>query len=118
MTTAAAAQITFTVTASNAIVATWQAPDGKVMQGEPPAPLKSLMLDWINGQSKPLPKLSRRELQTLTGMVNGQSYKQIGYEHEISLDTVRTYVRSLYRKLGVNCVQEAVSYALRHGLVA
>lgn len=118
MMTAPTSQITFTLTANQEILASWQTADGRTVAGEPPAPLKSLILDWIGAQKRELPKLSRRELHVLTGLANGQSYKQIAFDHDISIDTVRTYVRSLYRKLGVNCVQEAVSFALRHGLVS
>jgi DNA-binding NarL/FixJ family response regulator len=62
--------------------------------------------------------LSPREYQVLTGLVDGRAYKQIAADLDVSIDTVRTYIRSLYRKLRVNSVSEAVAKALRHGLTA
>ena len=53
----------------------------------------------------------------LCRLVEGRSYKQVAADLEVGIDTVRTYVRSLYRKLQVHSVAEAVSKALRDGLV-
>jgi DNA-binding NarL/FixJ family response regulator len=61
--------------------------------------------------------LSPREHQVLAGFVAGKSYKQIAADLGIQIDTVRTYVRTLYRKLQVNSVAAAVTQALRQGLV-
>ncbi len=61
--------------------------------------------------------LSPREQQVLAGFVDGKSYKQIAADLGIQLDTVRTYVRTLYKKLQVNSVSAAVTAALRRGLV-
>jgi two-component system, NarL family, nitrate/nitrite response regulator NarL len=66
----------------------------------------------------PVPLLSRREHSVLCGLVDGRSYKQVAADLGIGIDTVRTYVRSLYRKLRVHSVSEAVTRALREGLVA
>jgi DNA-binding NarL/FixJ family response regulator len=63
------------------------------------------------------PPLSPREQQVLAGFVAGRSYKQVAADLEITIDTVRTYVRTLYKKLQVNSVSAAVSRALRDGLV-
>ncbi len=62
------------------------------------------------------PRMSKRERDVLAGLVDGQSYKQIAYELDISMDTVRTYIRRLYRKLGVHSAVEAVTLAHRTGL--
>ena len=63
------------------------------------------------------PTLTPRETQVLASLVAGNSYKQVAAELEISIETVRTHIKSLYRKLGVHCVAEAVARALREGLV-
>jgi DNA-binding NarL/FixJ family response regulator len=63
------------------------------------------------------PALSTRERQVLTGLVDGRSYKQVAADLGVGIDTVRTYVRSLYKKLRVHSVAEAVSRALRDGMV-
>jgi DNA-binding NarL/FixJ family response regulator len=61
--------------------------------------------------------LTAREREVLGCLVDGMSYKGVASELGISLDTVRTHVRSVYRKLQVNRVAEAVGRALREGLV-
>ena len=61
--------------------------------------------------------LTDREKDVLQGLVKGRSYKQVGAELGVSLDTVRSHIRSIYRKLQVHSVAEAVSRALRERLV-
>ncbi|MBI3449961.1 MAG: response regulator transcription factor [Acidobacteria bacterium] len=61
--------------------------------------------------------LSEREQQVLRCLVRGLAYKQAADEMNISLDTVRTYIRRIYGKLQVHSVAEAVGRALREGLV-
>jgi DNA-binding NarL/FixJ family response regulator len=61
--------------------------------------------------------LSPREQQVLSGFVGGRSYKEIASDLGITIDTVRTYVRTLYKKLQVHSVAAAVTQALRLGLV-
>ena len=63
------------------------------------------------------PNLTVREHQVLVGLVAGDPYKTIAANHGMSLDTVRTHVRHLYRKLRVNSATEAVGKAFRTGLV-
>ena len=80
-----------------------------------------IVLDVVRGQ---VPRrstvdvgLSPREHEVLAQLVEGRSYKQVAAELGIGIDTVRTYIRSLYKKLQVHSVAEAVSRALREGLV-
>ncbi len=61
--------------------------------------------------------LTDREQQVLRCLVRGESYKTAARELDISLDTVRSHIRHIYRKLQVHSVAEAVSRALREGLV-
>ncbi len=61
--------------------------------------------------------LSDREQEVLRCLVRGSSYKQVAADLSISLDTVRTHIRKLYKKLQVHSVAEAVSRAIREGLV-
>lgn len=61
--------------------------------------------------------LTERELQVLRCLVAGMSYKRTAQQLDISLDTVRSHIRSVYSKLQVHNVAEAVSRALRDGLV-
>jgi DNA-binding NarL/FixJ family response regulator len=52
--------------------------------------------------------LAPREVEVLHLLSAGLPYKQIAAELELSMGTIRTYVRRLYGKLKVNCRTEAV----------
>jgi DNA-binding NarL/FixJ family response regulator len=53
------------------------------------------------------PTLSEREQQALNHLSAGAGYKDVAETMGISLNTLRTHVRRLYRKLGVNSIREA-----------
>lgn len=61
--------------------------------------------------------LTDREQDVLRCLVGGLAYKRVAHELGISHDTVRSHVRSVYSKLQVHSVAEAVSRAIREGLV-
>ena len=61
--------------------------------------------------------LSDRELEVLTLLVEGLSNKLIAHRLSISEHTVKTHVTSILAKLGVSSRTEAVSQAIRRGLV-
>lgn len=61
-------------------------------------------------------RLSEREHAVLTALVNGRSYKQIAADLDLSIHTIRTYLRRVYAKLRVHSATEAVSRALRDKL--
>jgi DNA-binding NarL/FixJ family response regulator len=61
--------------------------------------------------------LSLREREILSALVNGQSYKMIADSCLISIDTVRSHIKSIYGKLQVHSKSEAVAAALRNRLV-
>lgn len=61
--------------------------------------------------------LKLRERQVLDGIARGLTYEQIGVSLDISANTVRTYIRSLYEKLDVATKAEAVASAMRRGLL-
>lgn len=61
--------------------------------------------------------LSEKETVILQHLVNGFSYKMIAAELKISIDTVRFHIKKIYDKLHVHSATEAVSKAIRDGLV-
>jgi len=61
--------------------------------------------------------LSLREREILSALVNGQSYKMIADSCFISIDTVRSHIKSIYGKLQVHSKAEAVAAALKNRLV-
>ena len=60
---------------------------------------------------------SAAELAVLRCLANGLSRREIGTELFISLNTVKTHIRELYRKLGVSSREEAVARAEVIGLI-
>ena len=55
-----------------------------------------------------LGRLSSKETEVLRCLVDGDSYKGVGERLDIKMDTVRTHIRRIYRKLQVNSRTEAV----------
>jgi len=61
--------------------------------------------------------LTKREKDILFCLTQGYSYKMIGAQLEISIDTVRFYIKQIYLKLQVNSAPEAVAKALSEHIV-
>jgi len=61
--------------------------------------------------------LSDRELEVLDRVAEGLSNKLIAHRLNISEHTVKTHVASIFAKLGASSRTEAVSQAIRRGLV-
>ncbi len=62
-------------------------------------------------------ELTAREIELLSLLVEGHGYKSVARALGISIDTVRFHVRNVYEKLHVHSKSEAVSQALRRGLI-
>jgi DNA-binding NarL/FixJ family response regulator len=61
--------------------------------------------------------LSERELEVLNLLAEGIGNKLIAHQLSISEHTVKTHVASIFAKLGASSRTEAVSQAIRRGLV-
>jgi DNA-binding CsgD family transcriptional regulator len=61
--------------------------------------------------------LTSRETEVLGLLSDGLSYKMIAAKLAISYFTVNAHIRKIYEKLHVNSSAEAVSLALRSGIV-
>ena len=75
---------------------------------------------WAISQGDPAPTrldLTAREQDVLRCIVHGRSYQQTAEDLGIGLETVRTHIRNLYRKLQVHTVAEAVALAIRKKLI-
>ena len=66
-----------------------------------------------DGASSSLSGLTPGEKEFLDQLSNGYSYKEIADRMKISIDTVRSYVRTVYEKLHVHSRTEAVVKYLR-----
>ncbi|MGZ5398386.1 MAG: response regulator transcription factor [Nocardioides sp.] len=60
--------------------------------------------------------LSRREIEVLSMIAAGETNLQIADCLCLSINSIKTYVRSTYRKIGVTRRSQAVLWASRHGL--
>jgi DNA-binding NarL/FixJ family response regulator len=61
--------------------------------------------------------LTTQETRLLVLLARGLTYDAAGHELDVSVNTVRNYVRSIYDKLHVHSKSEAVAKAFRQGLI-
>jgi DNA-binding CsgD family transcriptional regulator len=64
------------------------------------------------------PFVSRRERQVLAGLAYGLTSEQVAMYLQLSIETVKTHLRRVYRKLDVNCRANAVDRAIRGRVLA
>lgn len=83
------------------------------------APIANMILQGFarHGPVAHIEPLTSREVEVLGFLVKGLIKKEIAAELAISQHTVDMHLRSIYRKLHVRSQTEAVSKALRQGLV-
>ncbi len=60
--------------------------------------------------------LTARECDIVELIVAGMSNREIGDELSLSVNSVKTYIRTAYRKMGVQRRTQAMLWALEHGL--
>ena len=61
--------------------------------------------------------LTVREAEVIALITLGLSNKQIASQAYLSINSVKSYIRSAYRKMGVNTRSQAVLWAVHHGFV-
>jgi DNA-binding NarL/FixJ family response regulator len=77
-----------------------------------PSAVAAKLVDHLGSE-----KLTQRELDVLKEIARGKRNKEIGAELSIAEDTVKMHVKSILMKLGVNDRTEAVTIALRRGII-
>jgi DNA-binding NarL/FixJ family response regulator len=60
------------------------------------------VMDFFSGKSKAMSTLSEREVEIANAILDGLSYKMIAEKLIISLDTVRSHIKNIYKKLSIN----------------
>ena len=89
--------------------------------GAPMSPEIARKVITLFQQSGPPEKLDEpltpQETRLLKLLSEGYSYQNSAGQMNISINTIRNYIRSIYEKLHVNTKSEAVSKALRHRLI-
>lgn len=61
--------------------------------------------------------LTTRELEVLAELPSMRTAEEIASSHYVSVNTVKTHIRAIYRKLGASNRREAVQLARRFGLI-
>ena len=74
-------------------------------------------LTELSRQAKPPEILSEREIDVLTLIARGTSNKEIAGNLTIGESTVKTHIQSIFQKLEVNDRTEAVTEALKRGII-
>lgn len=111
---------------------------GYLLKKTPPAQIADAVREARRGGSPLSPEVAGRILERLRGtramarrpspltpqemslvrlLADGHSYQSAGQRLGISINTVRDHVRSVYEKLHVHSKSQAVSKALRDGLI-
>lgn len=82
-------------------------------------PVAKMILEGFSryGNVQKIEPLTAREIEVLRALVHGLIKKEIADQLKISQHTVDMHLRAVYRKLQVRTQTEAVSKALRQGLV-
>jgi DNA-binding NarL/FixJ family response regulator len=78
------------------------------------------LLDRFSELSRRTPsgeELSERELEILRLMAKGAANKEISAQLNIAQSTVKTHIANIFQKLGVNDRTEAVTHALKKGII-
>jgi len=83
--------------------------------GSPMSPnIARKIVEFFNPKQNEVHKeLSNREKEIVVALVDGLSYKLVADRLDISIDTVRQHIRSIYRKLNVNSKAEVISKSFK-----
>jgi len=52
--------------------------------------------------------LTERQLEIVEGIVSGKSYKMIASDLFVSIDTIRSHIKNIYKTLEINCKAELI----------
>ena len=87
---------------------------GETVVSEPPGRTRSATgLDWPGrGEG-----LSDREAEILALITQGKSNAEVAKLTYLSPNTVKSYIRTIYRKIGVTSRTQAVLWGVRHGFL-
>ena len=75
------------------------------------------LLARITPTAAPAAKLSRREIEVLQLLADGASTAELASRLNLSVNTVRNHVQNILTRLGAHSKLEAVSIALREGVI-
>lgn len=61
--------------------------------------------------------LTRTEIEIIRAVTQGKTTKEIAAERSLSIHTINTHRKNIFRKLGVNTAHEAIKAVVRAGLI-
>lgn len=71
------------------------------------------VMDFFHEKQQPADSvLTVREKEIVMGLVDGLSYKMIAGQSGISIETVRTHIKNIYKKLHVHCKADVIRKSL------
>lgn len=82
-----------------------------VISDAPPRTRSAVSLDWPGRREG----LSDREAEILALITQGKSNVDVARLTYLSPNTVKSYIRTVYRKIGVNSRTQAVLWGIQHG---
>ncbi|WP_430934958.1 response regulator [Saccharicrinis sp. 156] len=63
-------------------------------------------------KNEPSTSLTGKEKEIVLGLVDGLSYKMIAEKNFISIETVRSHIKNIYKKLHVHCKAEVIKKSI------
>jgi two-component system NarL family response regulator len=82
-----------------------------------PTLARRLLKEFNETNAEPLPELTPREREVLEHLVQGANYLNVAARLGIGAETVRTHIKSIYRKLHVSNRADVVRTAIERKLV-
>ncbi len=69
------------------------------------------------GATKRIEPLTAAERRVLAGLINGQTNQQLADDNNVTLNTIKTHLKNLYKKLNVRNRNQAVDVAKEQSLL-
>lgn len=79
--------------------------------------LDIVLVDMNKPQDCKLVNLSDREIEIINSVAEGLSSKEIKEVLNLSVHTINTHKRNIYRKLGINKSSDLIRFAVKNGLM-
>lgn len=111
LTAGAAGYLSKTLPAADLVEALERIHAGEVVVSEPPAAHQPVGQDWPGREEG----LSERESEVVALIALGRSNAEIAAMTYLSINSIKTYIRSAYAKMGVTSRTQAVLWSLEHG---
>ena len=100
---------------------------GYLTKDQPPSTIREAVIAAAKGEGRwfvnpvtpdtEMHIFTSRELEVLTLFAGGAELEEAANELCLSIHTVKNHLRSIYEKIGVRKIHQAVSWAWKHGIV-